>query len=72
MLTDDNPAVWHSDEYIREWARQRGKDKLPQVDIELDGAITSDTKDIARIYWDSEGLIIRRCSNKKFKGGHYE
>lgn len=22
MLTDEMPATWHSDEYIKEWARQ--------------------------------------------------
>lgn len=64
MLTDNDPAVWHDDDYIREWARQRGKDKLPRVDIELVGAIMPDTRNIARIYWDSKGLIIRRCSKK--------
>lgn len=59
MLTDNDPAVWHDDDYIREWARQRGYDIRPYVDIELCGAIFSDEPDVARIYWCDKGSITR-------------
>lgn len=35
MLTDERPATWHDDDYIREWARQRGLSQYPVARVPL-------------------------------------
>ena len=60
MLTDESPAEWHDDEYIMEWARQRGLRKYP---IAYVGLITTAATipDLAQITWDSdEPAKVRR------------
>lgn len=59
LLIDKDPQVYHDDEYILAWAWANGRDTLPIVDIELGGAMTSDTPDIARIYYNNHRLIKR-------------
>ena len=56
MLTDELPASWHSDEYLREWARQRGM-VYPVTRIPL---ISVGPTNEAVIYFDKPGYPVER------------
>lgn len=52
MLTDERPTIWHSDQYLREWAVDRGLDRYPKALVPLISASQSapDTAEIS--FWD--------------------
>lgn len=55
MLTDESPATWHSDEYLREWARQRGR-VYPITYLPLLGVVPNM---IAAIHFQDGGRVDR-------------
>lgn len=60
MNLDHFPTVHDTDDYIREWARDRGYSSFSICHIPLAKAIAPDIPDIAEIKWYIRGEPIRR------------
>jgi hypothetical protein len=59
MTADENPANWHTDDYLRDWARKLGLDCYPVCDVAILSASRSDP-DTARIHWNKPDVPVER------------
>lgn len=65
MLTDELPAAWHSDDYIREWviARREPRHMLPKLQVEL-LTVHDKQPDMAEIDFTKDGAPVTRFRSK--------
>ena len=62
MVTDENPAEWHTDEYIKAWYLERFK-AMPIVRVEL-LSMRGDVTVTAEIDFTKAGWPVRRLNEK--------
>jgi len=62
MLKDDSPATWDTDDYIREWVRQRGGDRQPVCYVPL-LSVTPGKRDVAVIHFGVPGHPVTRSDS---------
>lgn len=59
MLTDERPANWHDDDYIRAWAIARGLNKHPKALVAL-MSVNPEGPDTAEVDFGTPGNPVRR------------